>query len=69
LFYIRPQTITRTAIEDNPKLPTNSFPAAPFSADSVGAGIGLSVAAPVPVSVVAPVGRAIEMVEVIASDG
>jgi hypothetical protein len=61
--------MARMAIKDNPKLPTNPLPTAPFSADSVGAGVGLSVAATVPVPVVAPVGRAIEIVEVIASDG
>lgn len=66
---MKTQTITRTSIKDNPKLPTNPLPTAPFSADSVGAGVGLSVAATVPVPVVAPVGRAIEIVEVIASDG
>lgn len=66
---MKPQTITRTAIKDNPKLPTKPFPTAPFSADSDGAGVGLSVAATEPVSIVAPVGRAMEMVEVMASDG
>ena len=66
---MKPQTRTRTAIKDNPKLPTDPLPTAPFSADSVGAGVGLSVAVTEPVSVVAPVGRTIEMVEVIASDG
>jgi hypothetical protein len=61
--------MARMAIKDNPKLPTNPLPTVPFSADSVGAGVGLSVAVIEPLSVVAPVGRAIEMVEVIASDG
>ena len=61
--------MARMAIKDNPKLPIDPLPTTPFSADSVGAGVGLSVAVIEPVSVVAPVGRAIEMVEVIASDG
>jgi hypothetical protein len=71
LFYIRPQTITRTETKHNFKPLTDPPPTAPFSAESVGIGVavGLSVVATVPVPVVAPVGRAIEMVEVIASDG